>query len=56
MANAKPVSLAPEKVEKKESTPEIQYFGEGADKVKFEVDPKARLIRVYGNGVILVDY
>lgn len=56
MANAKPVSLAPEKVEKKASTPEIQYFGEGADKIKFEVDPNARLIRVYSSGVVLVDY
>jgi hypothetical protein len=57
VADAKPVSLAPEKPAKKESNkPEIQYFGDGADKVKFEIDPKAKLIRVYGNGVVLTDY
>lgn len=57
MADAKPATLAPEKPAKKESNkPEIQYFGEGADKVKFEIDPKAKLIRVYGNGVVLTDY
>lgn len=57
MADAKPATLAPEKPVKKESNkPEIQYFGDGADKVKFEIDPKAKLIRVYGNGVVLTDY
>ena len=57
MADAKPANLAPEKPAKKESNkPEIQYFGDGADKVKFEIDPKAKLIRVYGNGVVLTDY
>jgi hypothetical protein len=40
----------------KEDKPVIQYFGEGAEKVKFEVDPKAKLIRVYGTGIVLVDY
>ncbi len=55
MANAKPARLTDEPKEDKKA-PEIQYFGEGADKVKFEIDPKAKLIRVYGNGVILVDY
>ena len=57
MADAKPANLAPEKPAKKESNkPEIQYFGEGADKVKFEIDPNAKLIRVYGSGVVLTDY
>ena len=55
MANAKPARLVDEPTEEKK-VPEIQYYGEGADKVKFEIDPKARLIRVYGNGIILVDY
>jgi len=36
--------------------PNIQYYGEGAKDVKFEVDPRATLIRVYGTGVVLVDY
>lgn len=55
MANAKPARLTDEPKQTNKA-PEIQYFGEGADKVKFEIDPKATLIRVYGNGVILVDY
>lgn len=55
MANAKPTRLTDEPKDDKK-VPEIQYFGEGADKVKFEVDPKAKLIRVYANGVVLVDY
>lgn len=56
MAKAKPSNLGAEDapVEKKE--PEIQFFGEGADKIQFEIDPKARLIRVYNSGVVLVDY
>lgn len=41
---------------KKTDGPLIEYFGQGADKVKFEVDPKARHIRVFGDGRILVDY
>jgi len=58
VADAKPVNLGAETPApaKKSDKPEIQYFGEGADKVKFEVDPKAKLIRVYGNGIVLVDY
>ena len=58
MADAKPANLAPEEPKKKDKAakPEIQYFGEGADKVKFEIDPNAKLIRVYGSGVVLVDY
>lgn len=55
MANAKPARLTDEPKDENKK-PEIQYFGEGADKVKFEVDPKAKLIRVYANGVVLVDY
>jgi len=59
MADAKPVNLGVEDTpapSKKSDKPNIQYFGDGADKVKFEVDPKAKLIRVYGNGIVLVDY
>jgi len=54
MANAKPARLVDEPKENK--APEILYFGDGADKVKFEVDPKAKLIRVYSSGIVLVDY
>lgn len=57
MADANPaMKVETPKKSAKENKPEIQYFGEGADKVKFEVDPKAALIRVYGNGIVLVDY
>lgn len=57
MADANPaMKVEAPKKSSKEDKPEIQYFGDGADKVKFEVDPKAKLIRVYGNGIVLVDY
>ena len=61
MADAIPAQSAPKKEPKgalapKGNQPEIQYFGEGADKVKFNIDPKAKLIRVYAGGMILVDY
>lgn len=36
--------------------PKVEYFGEGADKIKFTVDPKATRVRVYANGMILTDY
>lgn len=36
--------------------PIIEYFGEGANKVKFTVEPNATLIRVYADGRILIDY
>jgi hypothetical protein len=57
MADANPATkVEVPKKSAKETKPEIQFFGEGADKVKFEVDPKAVLIRVYGNGIVLTDY
>lgn len=59
MANANPVKLGTTPVPAatdKPAKPNIEYFGEGADKVKFEVDPKAKRIRVYNDGMILVDY
>lgn len=56
MANAKPSRLTDEPKKEEKSKPEIQYFGEGSDKIKFEVDPKAKLIRVYDTGMVLVDY
>ena len=36
--------------------PIIEYFGEGAQDVKFNIDPNATLIRVYSDGRILTDY
>ena len=55
MAKANPVKIGAEEAQEKKE-PVIEYFGEGADKVEFEVDPKAVRIRVYGNGTVLVDY
>lgn len=58
MANANPIKLGAEDKAPvdKSAKPTVQYFGEGAEKIKFEADPKAKLIRVYSNGVVLVDY
>jgi hypothetical protein len=59
VANANPASAAPKtpKVPAKEpGGPKIEYFGEGAEKIKFTVDPKAKTVRVHANGVILTDY
>ena len=36
--------------------PIIEYFGEGAEDVKFNVEPDATRIRVYATGLILTDY
>jgi len=57
MAKANPATEVPEETtEVVTGKPNIQYYGEGAKDVKFEVDPRATLIRVYGTGVVLVDY
>jgi hypothetical protein len=60
VANANPASAAPKKTPKapveESKGPKIEYFGVGAEKVKFTVDPKATSIRVYANGLILTDY
>jgi hypothetical protein len=61
VANAIPVNSVPKKdpkeaVAPKETKAKIEYIGEGAEKVKFTIDPKATSIRVYPNGLVLVDY
>ena len=72
MANANPATKAEEpttevqttesvaapkpKKAKEASGPKIEYFGEGAEQVAFEVDQQAKLIRVYSTGMVLVDY
>jgi hypothetical protein len=60
VANANPASAAPKKTPKapaeESKGPKIEYFGAGAEKVKFTVDPRATSIRVYANGLILTDY
>lgn len=60
MADAKPSRpvrnpKSPQVAEPKDS-PKIVYIGAGAENVKFTVDPKATLIRVYADGRILTDY
>lgn len=30
----------------------VEFIGEGAEKIKFTADPKAKLIRVYANGIV----
>lgn len=58
MADAKPARLGKNEKPKAEEpkAPIIEYIGEGAKDIKFEVDPRATLIRVKANGIILVDY
>ena len=57
MADAKPSRPQPsKKPEPPPGGPQIEYFGEGADKIKFTVDPKATRIRVFANGCVLTDY
>lgn len=36
--------------------PIIEFYGEGAEDVKFNIDPNATRIRVYVDGRILTDY
>ena len=36
--------------------PIIEFYGEGAEDVKFNIDQDATRIRVYATGLILTDY
>ena len=36
--------------------PIIEYFGEGAEDMKVNIEPNATRIRVYASGLILTDY
>lgn len=36
--------------------PIIEFYGEGAKDVQFNIDPNASLIRVYEDGRVLTDY
>ena len=58
MARAKPENKPqPNEAETdNKQEPIIEYFGEGAQDVKFNIDPNATLIRVYSDGRILTDY
>lgn len=57
MADAKPSRPVPsKKPEPPEGGPKVEFIGEGAEKIKFTVDPKATLIRVHANGIVMTDY
>ena len=36
--------------------PIVEFYGEGAEDVKFNIEPNATRIRVYATGLILTDY
>ena len=38
------------------NAPIIEFYGEGAEDVKFNIEPNATRIRVYATGLILTDY
>lgn len=57
MARANPANKPqPNEAETEQNEPIIEYFGEGAEDVKFNIDPNATRIRVYATGLILIDY
>lgn len=57
MARANPANKSqPNEDETEKKEPIIEYFGEGAEDVKFNIEPNATRIRVYADGRILTDY
>lgn len=57
MARANPANKPqPNEAETEKKGPIIEYYGEGANDVKFNTDPNATRIRVYADGRILTDY
>ena len=59
MARANPANKPqPNDAAESENTQEpiIEFYGEGAKDVKFNIEPNATLIRVYEDGRILIDY
>ena len=58
MARANPANKPQpnDAAETEQNGPIIEYFGEGATDVVFNIDPNASRIRVYATGLILVDY
>ena len=58
MAAARPVGRpnSDDQVAEQPQDQKVEYFGEGAESIKFTPDPKAKRIRVYNNGIVLVDY
>lgn len=62
MATAKKLSAAPQDEVKQADIPpaprptNIEFVGEGAEKIKFTVDPKAKKTVVYADGVVVTSY
>ena len=59
MARANPANKPqPNDAAESENTQEpiIEFYGEGAENVKFNIDQNATRIRVYATGLILTDY
>lgn len=58
MARANPANKSQpnDTAETEQNEPVIEYFGEGAKDVEFNIDPNATRIRVYATGLILTDY
>lgn len=52
----KPQPNEAETEQNEQNAPIIEYFGEGAKDVEFNIDPNATRIRVYATGLILTDY
>lgn len=56
MPEDKQPSPAPKKEAKptvvEKASTNVEYIGEGAEKIKFTQDPKAKLIRVNSNGIV----
>lgn len=45
--------VAPKAAPQKPKGPIIEYFGEGAEKVKFTINPKASHYKVYADGSVV---
>lgn len=56
MADAKPNKLTAQAPQVDPKGPEIVYVGEGAEKIKFKVNPKARKYVVRSDGQILESF
>lgn len=56
MARAKVSVETPVETPKTTQGPVIEYFGEGAEDLKVEIDPKAIHVRVYSTGLVISDY
>ena len=58
MARANPANKPQpnDTAETEQNEPIIEFYGEGAKDVKFNIDPNATRLRVYADGRVLTDY